>query len=1093
MESLDQQRKTAFSKVREPCVALSRLALAPNFDPESRAVADALESLYRALASIQNPDDILEDNFADYIFFPLARLLQKPKLGDKSTVYLQRVLGFLIQHAWARTMVPEMAKQLFILLTFLVDKKSNKDRSEVSRAAGCEALSNLCAAIANTPGTALAFRNDTTVIPTVGQAVSLFLECALTGVSNVELQRNSLEALDALLFNVIKSGEATATMLPGIVSTLSKVLSPKHGSHRHYTVYALVFQVFEHLLTSVFDDADLGLLKPKGQPTSIAEIAAGIKTERAKNTNKIRTDSWLRASKDQLKTALSVIPVFKEAKAQVQVQAAVLSLALGVIKQCSQALDNCVPMFVDLVLVLASQGDAGDAVVGQQARTEMEQVLEKNATIRDVLQERVFAWVDAMPRLLSAHDDTQALTILTSIETAVTLLGGQESGVELRILLDKFVGQVQDTVRLTTNDKVIPQTLIEGGVGKESFAAAEDVPFEEFGLDTTLTSRVQTKVGQVVATLAGQLVEESRGVQSCQGLVEQARNIQTSASDAAVSTWLAVGAFAGTVHETRARQEVASWLNEESGGEQVTTQQEKDDLAAEIYAFCVDLLCGATSYSAQEPVGKQQQQQITRLRDVQTAAAARGIALVAEYMGAEFQHLLADVLYPLLDLIGAPGARAVGDSARAALGQIARSCGYTGGVRALIVSNYDYVVDALSLRLSALDFSPQGLASLATVVRVAGPGVLPYLDDVVASLFSVLDSYHGYSGVVVGVFEGLRAVVEETSKAYVTGGQKKLVEGGNGKRDAEHLRTFEELLEVLARKPKEGMSAQEFEDILNGDEHHPNKPFGEKEEMEDVDDASKLERELQNQGTMDAGEEKIPWMSPVPRAAWDLVCQIATYAGTFLVHESGALRRKLLDLLRMALPVLAVSTQDLPEGFLPLVHEVWPAVARVVEDEEAGPQEQATALRVVAEIQRTAGEFAAPRVGALWPRVRVLLSTYSGRGRGSGSGSGSGSGVGVGVGVGGQTADEGQDETHGVVQAALEVIATALEYSRPDAETFAGIVSATAPFLMGGGNSAVSERLGRALAGVNEDAAWFARVRHVEKPTDVYGFLVFSV
>lgn len=1080
------------------------MAPVSSFDPESRELANCLQKLYEALDSISSPGDVLDDKFADYIFFPLAQLLQKPALGDRSTVYLQKILGFLIEHAWSRNIHPELAKQFFILITFLIgggppqQNKQTTVRSDVSKASGCYALLQLFKAIVNTSTTAEKFRSDTTIIPTIGQAVSAFLNCALTGVNSLDLQKYSLEALNTLLFKVIKSGEAVASMLPGIISALTKILTPKYGAHRHYTVYVQVFTILQNLLELVFNDKDLGMER-RHTAASIQEISAEFKGQKkptVKPGQRIRSDQWLKASKDQLKTALSVIPAFRtqdqKQHQKPEVQSAIVACSFGVVENCSVSLDNCVSMFLDNIMLTISQDPqtAIDPTIAQQAKTQLEFLLADEmegrgrTNILEVLQERVFDWIEALPRLLTAHDDTQARCILASIKSTVVILSKAETHSErvgFKFLFEKLLTLVQETVKISPSEKLLPQVVPDAGELEQKLIAGpgefdietQDIAFGEFGVDVTMTAAVQQGVADLVSTL-GKLAPS---LQTCQSLLEQVNNQGQATSASALAAWLAINSFEGMVLEDNITQEVDSWLADDDDDDDKTgslfqstlSKVGKEDLVVEMYTFCQARLSMATSYSGS--IGGGGGGENTRFQDLLTANALRGLALVSKYMGKDFRHQLMEVLYPLIDLLGggssSSGVAGLRQAAQETLVAVARDCGYRS-VRHMIMANYDYVIDSLSLKLNALDFSPQGPGSLATVVAVSGPQILPYLDDIVASLFAVLDNYHGYKTIVSGVFAALQAVVSETQKGY-SGELRYLTEGGERNKKSEigfmHVQSFEELLGVLDRKPvaPDLSMKEQFEREMRKEEeddeevHHPNRPFAETvQRAEEEDDGAKEEGDPT--GNVATPEEQEQWMSPVPRPTWELVRQVVEYSDRFLLHESAPLRRQLLDLMHAALPILAsasVSTEaaaaaaahgpggagETKEEFLPVVSDVWPVLVRALDDEDA--LVAARALAVIVRVVALAGGFMATRVAAVWPRVRTLLQPQAVPGDGSA-----------------QQLRPGE-------RGALEFVAAALTDSRVDPQTFADMLAAVGPYL--GSSGELAGVFGR----VNGDALWF--------------------
>ena len=87
------------------------------------------------------------------------------------------------------------------------------------------------------------------------------------------------------------------------------------------------------------------------------------------------------------------------------------------------------------------------------------------------------------------------------------------------------------------------------------------------------------------------------------------------------------------------------------------------------------------------------------------ALALETIALQASQQKEAFRGELIDALYPVLHYMGA-SVEALRDHAVTCLNIIARDCGYRNSGE-LIVSNVDYLVNAVALRLNSFDISPQ--------------------------------------------------------------------------------------------------------------------------------------------------------------------------------------------------------------------------------------------------------------------------------------------------------------------------------------------------------------------------------------------------
>lgn len=865
---MDPRAQFVFLTIKEPCVALASLARVPSarFDPEAPVLADALERLETALAGV--PAELFGPQFADYVFFPLAALLQKPALGERASVYMLKVLEYLVKNGWGDGISQDLAKQLFILLAYMVSVEHTPGATASSNqgtetqikqttkklAAACSALLQLLTSIAASPASSL-FSSDTSLIPTISHTVSALLAHARnthgTAGPALHTQTFSLRALLSLLSSIKSDPDALAMMLPAVVSNMSQILADPE--RRHYTVHEAATRVLTFILPTVFNDAALGLHDEV--PTSLAELAAPQGSAASFSGSAVRTAAWLAANKQQVRMALGVVP-FAKLGSRPELRAAFAELALGVLEASRLALDTCTSQLLDIALRFAEP-------------LEMAKLVGRAPGLAQLVQERVYDYISAFPRLLAAHDDTQAAAVADAAERGVVLLEkAKEDADVFKMLYERLVAIVQESVSVTAASR--PAAVAERGV----------LAFREFGVESSLTPGMERRVAALVGRLGG--LAGSQRV-----LREMVDKIGTEAAtpESVLAAWLVVSSFG-------------------------VSGKGDEDLTSELYTFCVTRLSVPLRPNP--------------LDTLLTAAALRGTALVSACLGPAFRPHLATVLYPLTALSSSSSLSLL---ARDTLTAVATQCGYADA-RAMILSNYDYVVDALAVNLNAQPV--EAAAALAAAVRVAGPQMLPYLDDVVAALLTVLDMYHGYVSIVEAVFGGLAAVVSVVE-----------VVGEKVEEEKKRVGTFAELLSVL-EKPKVETVYDEMET-----EGNPGVPFSQEEQ----------EGELQPQ---EEEPQEESWDCPVPRQTWTLFKHISEYCDRFLPHSRVEIRLLALRTLHAALPVLATAPQS---AFLPVASTLWPALARALQDEV--PAVQRAAAEAVGVLIEKAGEFMGPRLGAI--------------------------------------------------------------------------------------------------------------------------------
>ena len=240
------------------------------------------------------------------------------------------------------------------------------------------------------------------------------------------------------------------------------------------------------------------------------------------------------------------------------------------------------------------------------------------------------------------------------------------------------------------------------------------------------------------------------------------------------------------------------------------------------------------------------------------ALALETIAMQARRTGQGFRDELIDALYPVLHHLGSsvPYLRS---HAITCLNIIAEACDYAD-VKELVVSNADYLINAVALELNAFDVSPQGPQVLLMMVRLAGPSLIPFLEDTIESIFAALDDYHGYPLLVELLFSVLRTIAEEGIKApqlLITGAAQPLSQFAwcpTSMLDlAEQIRT---------RRTKQAL-------VLDESDHersHPQEPWGDVDQQAkggEIDGDKAVDKQQEGSSPVEEKESDPPPPAPV--------------------------------------------------------------------------------------------------------------------------------------------------------------------------------------------------------------------------------------
>jgi hypothetical protein len=334
----------------------------------------------------------------------------------------------------------------------------------------------------------------------------------------------------------------------------------------------------------------------------------------------------------------------------------------------------------------------------------------------------------------------------------------------------------------------------------------------------------------------------------------------------------------------------------------------------------------------------------------------RVLATASAVLGTGFRADLLSTLYPVLAHLGTSTHPLLRGHAEVALARITDHAGYAS-VENLVLDNVDYVVNAVSQRLTLARLDPQAPLVLVTVIRLVGDAIVPLVQDVIDDVFDALDDFHGYDVLCASLLAILDALVKAMSLDLPDPLELDAKDSGHPlppdpERD---LQTFEAWY-----AKRQADAARESEDF------GPCPPGG-------FASAALDEKEEEQEPAAEPEAED----SPPTRTQAACIAMLGK-ALLSLNHDSAFLRARVLSLLAAGVPVLA---PDRKVDLLPIVHRAWPYVLHRLSPTESPPV-IAEAAALVEVLGRHAGDFMSRRIlDDAWPRFRALLAATEDRER----------------------------------------------------------------------------------------------------------------
>ncbi|KAJ4304340.1 hypothetical protein N0V88_001953 [Collariella sp. IMI 366227] len=700
---------------------------------EALKLLDSLASLWTAQAS--KDASILDEKLADYVFFPLSHLLRnRGRYPMRVVETIIRLLRELIRYGWKARASPQLFQQLLVFLSFTIGGVPGQPKHgmpEETMIEGFRTLSTLVsiAELSHLPPPADSPTESKTT-PALGHSITVMLD----GVTDSPVSLVQIEAAECLrtVFTKIKDNTILAQFLPGTISALAKVLSPPQANQTQKRVLLSCLDVLKLVLINVLGDIKVrGLLKKLETATETAGEAASETAD--SNLRGELTPSWLKATTSQIKIALAAVLKLRAHESE-EVQSALHGFCVSLLDECHSSLAGCQLILVETAMMLEDEN-----APRSHLQTSLQDLAGVYPELADNIKTALYNWVTGLPRIMQSNDENIKQRAIRSI------LRGSRLADALRFdsstLEDALGDSLRDSIITLVKGSKEPKIMDDSGV---DISSSTDLVASGTELATyapvLLNSEGQKTTRKEVATLISTIGSAAHQVKLATSMLSHVRD--SEGVDQIASFWLAFELLKATYAQSSDMDEL---FDLSSLGE----SRYQEEAFQELYDFSASIL--STHSDSVEADWRLE------------AIALEVTAFAASRLKADFRPELIDVLYPVTTFLGSPGSQ-LRRHAITTLNIIAASCGY-GNVSDLIVDNADYMVNSISLRLNTFDISPASTKVLTMVIRLTGPRLIPYLDDVVAAIFAALDNYHGYPAFVEGLFAVLSEVVTQGVKS----------------------------------------------------------------------------------------------------------------------------------------------------------------------------------------------------------------------------------------------------------------------------------------------------------------------------------------
>ncbi|KNG89505.1 HEAT repeat protein [Aspergillus nomiae NRRL 13137] len=967
---MEYSRQEAFKKLRDPCVELSSVGL------RYRGHQASPNDVFRALKPVQSvlkelsSKGSLDEKLAEYAFFPLSHIFNESQRISANCLELAvDCLRILVADGWRQRLSPQMGKQLMILLTLIIGgppSKANSNQQTKSKPAelsiaGFDCLSAIFDVMEG-PVAQRTIYNEIGTATVVDQTVYVLLEGILDTTSD-DLCVSAAKALQALYYR-ITDRVVLASVMPRTVSTLTKVIKPTTQVRRSYKLLSACIKVLTHMLKVVLNDQVASVAPEK--PAQSQECGDGL----------VLDESWLKATTTQIKLALAnVIQVRRHDRPEVQ--ESLLELCSMVVEDCRSTLQESLPLVVETMVVLSETSDDESP---NNAYTILMHLATAYAEVLDALKNSLHAWITAFPRTMQSNDETSKQWALKQISTAFQILSQIQSGSD--ILTTGLASGLCDSVSAAINhSNNALQPLNPETSGSQTLEVLHHGNQSRSFPPVLLEHRSQQQTLKDLQSMILRLNRSESGSNITRLIINR---VHQKTGNSIAPFWLALEFLKSGSQLTSLDEFISSDFIEPSS--LVSTRA---NMIEELYYISLPVLSESLPDES---------------KDWRTSALAlEVIALQAQQLHEEFRPELMDALYPVLQLLSSPNPN-LQRHAMVCLNVLTEACNYES-TSTMVIENVDYLVNSVALKLNTFDVSPYPPQVLFMMVKLCGVRLIPYLDDLVDSIFGILDMYHGYPKLVEMMFKTLAAIVEEGTKSpsfLAIGDGTDSNRAGHRKKQHKRLQISTLAKDLKNRKAKR---ARHLDDFPDADKHvsHPERPWTTKPDkpVEPEEDIETLLNKATEESDEPLPAPREPEAQEKPLSkSHNLLLHIIKSIPSHLSSPSPYLRRSLLSILTQVSPILSGHENS----FLPIINEVWPSVAARIslpssftssssstalmarEDSNNGPKNRpddefdfkeeiyvtTTACQAIESMCKSAGDFMATRIETEFPRWERL-------------------------------------------------------------------------------------------------------------------------
>ncbi|KAI9146192.1 hypothetical protein BKA69DRAFT_1120690 [Paraphysoderma sedebokerense] len=601
--------------------------------------------------------------------------------------------------------------------------------------------------------------------PAVGHLISVILDQLLLE-RLLSLRLGCLKCLQILMINIIRDPDVLANFLPGVASTLAKVIVAKEAKENH-KIFVLAIGLLQKLTVAVMSDEvnsefitkapstwkDLESFSIQQSTKSSADGDErtqnhGAPSEDTQKPFKIsKSELWLSSSSRRIQSLLqSVISIRLHHSHNVRI--AFIELASDILLRCSSTLSSCIQiMFETLVLYHHDQYPQVSALCLNRVKLVREK-LGGNAKWIDRVKHNFHNHVVALSRKVVGLNDTEKKETFDMLVGYVLFLG-TDVKVLLSTAIDQLLEGVVKLLVFDTSDLKLVENRNRGDFDLESSLQQHSyisvISSSELDMIEIMKRGFPTKrfanlhqddtleSVQLFLRLLGRLGDMNTVADYVFATIEQPEMHSVRNQLLYALGWMTIGMMGLPIAPSSAEHDhpdITSPSDDYDCDYKVALSRR---ILSELLANLDpenELNVNDEHNSSFEDINSQNAEILYFSLTIEL------IGIQSYILGPNFQKFLITSLFTLLSYLGRSN-QTIAASTSVTLSIIANALGYPN-VKDLLIKNNDYVANACSIKLRYVEVNDSVLIVLREVIRICGEDMIQWISDILEDLDEVL-------------------------------------------------------------------------------------------------------------------------------------------------------------------------------------------------------------------------------------------------------------------------------------------------------------------------------------------------------------------